>query len=185
MKAFRFIFIFLLMSLAGCQQESIDIGDKDLPKDVNNPLLLYAASLSDFSPRNVGIMPLSEVTMSSNGSEGHVRAFVSLHDSFNCQQKWPAVFRFEIYTRLFRTAQPKGKRVYIWPDIDLTDAKENNSYWQDFLRAYEFDLSFDANGGKDYILQVTCIIDEKRRISAELPLRVEEPEETSLQPPEQ
>ena len=181
MKAFvKFGFIFLLLALAGCQQPN-DADSRDLPRDVNKPEQAYDSSLAEFSAQKVTIMPLSEVKISADGREGQVRAFVSLHDSFNCQQKWPAVFRFEIYNRVFRSAQPRGKRIYIWPDIDLTDAKENNSYWRDFLRAYEFNLKFEYDGGKDYVLQVTCLIDERKRISAGAALQVKETSKPAAQ----
>jgi len=82
----------------------------------------------------------------------------------------PGVFRFELYERVVRSAEPKGRRIVIWPDIDLTGAAENNEYWRDFLRAYEFNLPFEAQIKQCYILQVTYLSPSGKRLSAELSL---------------
>jgi hypothetical protein len=93
-----------------------------------------------------------------------------LLDSFGCQVKSAGVFRFELYERVERSAEPKGRRVVIWPDIDLIDAAANNENWRDFLRAYEFNLDFDLQGSQNYVLQVTCLCPGGKRLSAEFGL---------------
>ena len=75
---------------------------------------------------------------------------VSLLDPFDCQIKSPGVFRFELYEYVQRSAEPKGQRVIIWPDIDLTECSENNNHWRDFLRAYEFNLDFGPQRNQCY-----------------------------------
>jgi hypothetical protein len=95
---------------------------------------------------------------------------VGLLDGFDCQVKSPVVFRFELYKKVERSAEPKGKRITIWEDIDLTEPGKNNEYWRDFLRAYEFILDFEPIGKPSYILQVTCLCPDGKRLSAEFAL---------------
>ncbi|MBL7215401.1 MAG: hypothetical protein ISS71_06960 [Phycisphaerae bacterium] len=59
---------------------------------------------------------------------------------------------------------PRGKRLIIWPDIDLTIPGKNNQYWKDYLRSYEFylPLGFSPQPNQNYLLEVTCLAVEKR-----------------------
>jgi hypothetical protein len=125
--------------------------------------------LSEYGPVKVDIMPLTEFTRTSNSKM--IKVYVSLLDAFDCQIKTPAVFRFELYDRVPRSAEPKGQRILIWPDINLTDAAKNNECWKDFLRAYEFNLPFKPENSKSYILQVTSLCASGRRLSAEFTLK--------------
>ena len=103
-----------------------------------------------------------------------INAYVSLLDAFGCQIKSPGQFRFELYEYIERSAQPKGPRVAIWPDFDLVDATKNNQYWRDFLRAYKFDLDFEPENNHRYILQITCMCPDSRRLIGERLLRYKE-----------
>jgi len=79
-----------------------------------------------------------------------------------------------LYERVQRSAEPKGKRIAMWPELDLTDPVTNNEYWRDFLRAYEFTLPIDQSAGDSHILQVTYFCPSGRRIASEFILsRVE------------
>ena len=128
--------------------------------------------LSEYGPVKVDIMPLTEFTSAGDGEKpSKIKVYVSLLDAFDCQIKTPAVFRFELYDRVPRSAEPKDKRILIWPDIDLTDAVKNNEYWRDFLRAYEFNLPFEPESSKSYILQITSLCSSGRRLSAEFTLK--------------
>jgi hypothetical protein len=124
-----------------------------------------------YSPEKMDIMPLTEF-VGVGDAEGTLRlnVYVSLLDWSGCQVKGPAIFRFELYEKVPRSGQQKGGRAIIWPDIDLTDRSENNRYWRDFLRAYEFNLDFGRRTGESYILQVTCLCPNGRRLSAEYEL---------------
>ncbi len=130
---------------------------------------------SRFAPAKINIMPLTEFISIGDTQQPNINLYVSLLDSFGSQIKSPAVFRFELYQRVLRSAEPKGRRVVIWPDIDLTDPAANNEYLRDFLRAYEFDLPFELRLGRtsqSYILQVTCMCPNGRRISGEFALKL-------------
>ncbi len=114
------------------------------------------------------ILPLTEIT---HEGQPEVKVYVSLLDWFGSQIKAPVVFRFELYGYVQRSSEPKGRRIVIWPDIDLTEPAENNKYWRDFLRAYEFNLPFEAESDKSYIIQATCLRPNGKRLSAEFTLK--------------
>jgi hypothetical protein len=99
-----------------------------------------------------------------------IKAYVSLLDSSDCQIKSPGTFRFELYAHVQGSSEPKGERVALWPDVDLTEAGENSSCWRDFLRAYEFNLDFEPQHDGRYILEVTCLCPTGRRLSDDFAL---------------
>jgi len=171
LRIYAYLFLLLLPFFFGCPSPPQDTAPPaPRPRDVN---IADSASVIiwDFAPAKVEIMPLTQITVTDDGRIGNLVVYLSLIDSFNCQQKWPAVFRFELYHRVFRAAEQKGKRVHIWPDIELTDPARNNKYWKDFLRAYQFNLNFTPAESADYVLLATCILPNQKRLSAELPLK--------------
>ncbi len=95
-----------------------------------------------------------------------VEVYIDLVDSFGYRIKAPGIFRLELYEFVARSGQSKGKRLFIWPDIDLTDADDNNEHWQDYLRVYVFNLKSDfrAVGGTEYILHATFLTGDERRL---------------------
>jgi len=124
-----------------------------------------------YVPAKIDIIPLTEfVCVGSAQDASKIRIYVSLLDSFDCQIKTPGTFRFELYRYIPRSAEPKGKRIVVWPDIDLTDTVENNNYWRDFLRAYEFNLDFQPEKDQSYILEATCLCPNDKRLSADFAL---------------
>ncbi len=124
-----------------------------------------------FAPTGIVILPLTELGPPSGGQGRRLNVFVSLVDAFGSQVKAPGTFRIELYDYVQRSAEPKGPRIAIWPDLDLTSASENQKYWRDFLRAYEFVVPAQISPEKTYVLEVTCIIPAGRRLSAEWMLR--------------
>ena len=162
----RIFFFVLLLVEAGCgpaTTESPPLGDNR-----SNLLSVYTA----YNPVKIDIMPLTEFIGAGGAEEApKINVYVSLLDPFGCQEKWPGVFRFELYEYVERSADEKGRRITIWPDIDLTDVVENNNHWRDFLRAYEFNLGFEPQSNQSYVLQVTCLCSSGRRLSAEFTLK--------------
>jgi hypothetical protein len=124
--------------------------------------------LAEYTPAKVDILPLTEFTREAGKTE--LKVYVSLLDEFGCQIKSPAVFRFELHNKVPRSAEPKGKRVAIWPDINLSDHVKNNEHWQDFLRSYKFDLPFQLEADQSYVLQATALCPNGKRLSAEFAL---------------
>jgi len=161
-----FLFVIFFIS-AGCELSS---SHPDTPAETNsdlNKLSFY----THFAPVKIDIMPLTEFISVDETQQAKIKLYVSLIDTFDSQIKSPGMFRFELYEYVQRSAEPKGKRIIIWPDIDLTEPSENNEYWRDFLRAYEFNLPFEQATNQSYILQVTCLRPNGKRISSEFTLR--------------
>ena len=135
-----------------------------------NVLSIYA----EYAPVKIDILPLTEFHINKETGQGDINLFVSLLDSFGSQIKSPCIFRFELYLRVERSSEPKGRRVMLWPDVDLINPKTNNEYWRNFLRAYEFKLPFEPQAEQSYILEVTCICPNNKRISSEFKLKTSE-----------
>ncbi|MHC4397213.1 MAG: hypothetical protein ACYS1A_16365 [Planctomycetota bacterium] len=169
MKSIIAIFcLCLVLAEAGC--ESVSLLTKTQSRSEKN--VDESSVYARYTPAKIEIMPLTEIVYTDDAEEeSKIIVYVSLLDSFGCQGKMPGVFRFELYERVVRSAEPKGRRVVIWPDIDLTKAVENNEYWRDFLRVYEFNLPFEAQINQCYILQVTYLCPSGKRLSAELSLK--------------
>jgi len=131
-----------------------------------------AAMPGGFAPIQIEILPLTELQQPPSGDQGaQLNVYVSLLDAFGSQIKAPGTMRFELYDYLQRSAEPKGRRIAIWPDIDLTNPSENQKYWRDFLRAYEFTLPAPVAQTGPYILEATCTCPGPRRLSAEFLLK--------------
>jgi len=181
----------LLLTYAGCEPVRTTASPPD-HNTANAPLCVY------YAPVKIDILPLTEIVAPpgglgpDGGSEPHkIDTYVSLLDSFGSQIKSPGKFRFELYEYVQRSAEPRGRRVMIWPEsdlsdpnassrhwIDLSDPAANNRSWRDFLRAYQFNLPFKPapNEGalrpdRDYILEATCLTPNGTRLTAEFGLK--------------
>jgi hypothetical protein len=157
----------LLFAVAGCELEH---NQPVTPDDPDSKLL---STYSQYAPARIDIMPLTEFVGSEGGDEAsRIKVLVSVFDAFDSQIKSPSTFRFELYEYLPRSAESKGKRIIIWrPDAGLTDAAENNKYWRDFLRAYEFNLPFKPEKNQTYVLQATALCPNGKRLSADFILK--------------
>ena len=109
----------------------------------------------------------SVVDDAENPNSSNISVYVSLLDSFDSSLKVPGIFRFELYEYVPRSSQPKGRRIAAWQDYDLSDPRENNKYWNDFLRAYHFELDGGGSSFKKgvYVLQATCMTPAGKRIA--------------------
>ena len=159
------LFMFFLCVNISCKQQS---GPPELIEQDNSEQSFIA--YSQYFPVKIDIIPLTEFIYKGDGQQAEINLYVSLLDSFGSQIKSPCTFRFELYQRVQRSAEPKGRRAIIWPDIDITDPAKNNEYWRNFLRAYEFNLPFQPETTQDYILEVTCLCPNNKRLSAEFSL---------------
>ena len=158
-----YVLVCLFLACAGCQPEA------SLDKASSSPKKL--AAYRAYYPAKIQILPLTEFVIDQPAQEPGLRIYVSLLDSFKDQMKSPGVFRFELYNYVPRSAEQKGRRIMIWPDIDLTDAAENNKYWKDFLRAYKFSLNFEPAPNQTYILQATCLSPNGKRLLNEFEIK--------------
>jgi beta-lactamase regulating signal transducer with metallopeptidase domain len=124
---------------------------------------------SGSTPSKLLILPHTRlVSSSAPDTESYIQAYVTLADESGARFKYPGTFRFELYEKRPGAAAPRGKRTNIWPDLDLTKAEQNNLYWQDFLRTYEFRLDFVPASNQKYFLQATFLGMDGKRLSATL-----------------
>jgi hypothetical protein len=162
----KLLFVFGLVLCIGCSGSTSDAG---FPFDFARP---GAAACERYGPARIDILPLTTLTQApDSGHDSILNVYICLLDSFDSQIKTPAVFRFELFEHVQRSADPKGKRLTIWPDIALTDPALNNNNWQDFLRAYQFSLPLQKLPAGNYILHATCITPADKRLYADFPLR--------------
>ncbi|MFA5292081.1 MAG: hypothetical protein WC496_03510 [Phycisphaerae bacterium] len=160
----RFIISFfaaiLMFSLFGCEQvqqtQSSDLYSKTFEKTCL------------FTSEKIKFNQLTEFTTS-----WQILAYIDVFDQFDSRMKAAGVWRFELYEYTPRSSDPMGTRLYLWPDIELTDAAKNQSFWQDFLHCYKFELSLDINltGDKTYILQAVCFTADGKRITDTIELK--------------
>ena len=121
-----------------------------------------------FAPARIAFTPWTEIKGPAQGEgKRQIHVFVRLVDAFNCDIKAPGGLRFELYEKLPRSIEPRGKRLVIWPDFDLTVAEQNNTYWRDFVHSYEFTLDLESSEAGIYILEATFIPPGGRRLTAQ------------------
>ena len=167
-KIFFVLSSILLLLQTGCEKKL------KFPDISNQPDKLEKLSVyTQYSPVEIDILPLTEFVNTSDAQQSQINLYVSLLDSFGSEIKSPCIFRFELYEKVVRSAEPKGRRVVIWPDIDLTEPAKNNQYWRNFLRAYEFDLPFGPAVNQTYILEVTCLCPTGRRLISDFTLEMQ------------
>ncbi len=155
----------LLVVIAGCDTTPPATGKS--PVEGN-----HAVISAGYDPAKIDISPLTELAPAdSSDQDWTINVYLGLLDSFDSQVKSPGVFRFELYEYVQRSGEPKGRRIAVWPDIDLTDAVLNNNYWRDFLRAYQFALPVESPAADSYILQVTFLSPPGKRLTDEFNLK--------------
>jgi hypothetical protein len=161
----KLFFVFALAFYAGCSTQP--------PAADSSPARFQdSAPSSNFGPARIDVLPITSISPASAADrDATIDAYVCLIDAFDSQIKAPVVFRFELFQRLQRSASPKGKRLIVWPDIDLTDPAVNSNLWQDFLRAYLFSLPLQKTSAENCILHVTVICPSGKRLTADYIVR--------------
>ncbi len=104
------------------------------------------------------------VATSSPKQPAEIKAYVELLDGSDSQLQMSGIFRFELYAWQPMASNPRGKRLVVWPDFDLTGGGARQQRWKSYLRAYEFHLplAFTPSPERRYVLEVTCLTGEKR-----------------------
>lgn len=169
-----FLSLVSLVLFAGCETPQESVASPSEPVVETGQTAVEppaAAPVGGFAPVAISILPLTELSQPEGAQGRRLSVYVSLLDPFGSQIKAPGTFRIELYDYVQRSAEPKGQRIAIWPDLDLTHPAENQKYWRDFLRAYEFVVPAAISSEKTYVLEVTCLIPAGRRLSAEWTLR--------------
>ena len=117
---------------------------------------------------NIHIMGLTEIVPTQGpGEQAILKVYIDLMDSFDRRMKSPGVFRLELYEFVPRSSDPRGSRLFIQPDLDLTDPAENDKYWQDHLRTYRFNLPLDfvPEPGSTFIIEATFLPPGGKRLN--------------------
>ena len=164
--AWVFFFAFLLTQVV-CESTRPEAEQPgQVGKDFN------ISDYSGYTAVKIDIVPLTEFIRpkDAQGPTG-ITVYLSLLDPFGCQIKSPGIFRFELYEKARGSAEPKGRRINIWPDFDLTEPSENNKHWRDFLRAYRFNLDLGQQINQGCVLEATCLCPDDRRLSADFELK--------------
>lgn len=97
-------------------------------------------------------------------SPARINAFVELLDADEMPRQAACSLRFELYEYQPHSANPRGKRLLIWPDVRLPDVASGEQHWKQSLQAYEFFLpmGFMPSPDQQYVLEATCLIGPKR-----------------------
>jgi len=168
MRNFIFLFVPFVVMLfisVGCEPEYSP------PARPATETITECETLKAYQPVKAVFLPLSDVRPSDKPTDPDtITAYVALQDSAGSAVKAPAIFRFELYQFRPLSADPKGKRLYIWDNINLNAFTENNRYWRDYLRAYEFKLRYNCPDCKKYVLEATCTCPSGRRLLATITL---------------
>ena len=160
----KLIFVLATAFYAGCSNTVSTSSSESAKTDP----AIYAR----YGPERIDVLPITSIVVTPASTHDYtINAYVGLLDAFGTQIKAPASFRFELFEQVQRSAEPKGKRLALWPDINLTDPVVNNNHWQDFLRAYLFSLPVQQPITGTCILQVTCFCPSGKRLSAEFLIR--------------
>ena len=126
--------------------------------------------LSGYAPVQIKILGPTRVFQDPQGIH-RIEIFVSILDVAGSSIKYPGTYRFELYRRLKRSADPRGKRILILPDISLIASNDNNQYWDDFIRCYVFQRECD-HPNEDLILQATFILPNGDRMTDQYTIEI-------------
>ncbi len=152
MNKFVVLLSFLILFSSGCAHKNMQTSQesKETRRRIN-------------SAKIVGLSEISFVDKSIPRSD--LKIYVDLLSKDRTNIAAPAIFRFELYDYQPYITNKRGKRIFLWKDIDLRDKKAAQKHWRSIFNSYEFDLSLPvALLKKKYLLVATVIVSEKKRI---------------------
>jgi len=166
MKIFRNMFLVLkrlsigllslgatALMLAGCQTTQV-------------PAQSDVQSAENVSIERVRISALTEfVAEPADPDKVRLKVLLECLDALGAPVPAPGVIRFELYEFHPLSSDPRGRRLWIWPEKDLTEADNADQYWKALLRGHEFYLPLDPvpRLEEKYVLEATCIDGQRRR----------------------
>lgn len=105
----------------------------------------------------VRLLVLTTLGPDAAGGGMQLRAYVQFEEGVEA-----ARLRFELYEFMPLDANPRGKRVMLWPAVE---SGPKDSYWRPHLGAYEFVLPVEAKIDieKTYLAEVSVLSEEGRR----------------------
>ena len=142
----------LLIVVTGCRTSHLPAPSDVLPES-NSPV------------ERIRISAITEFIQDSTTTDRvQVKTLVELLNASGAPIEAPCVLRFELYEFSPLSSDPRGRRLLIWPNQNLSDPDTNKEQWKDFLRGYEFVLpvEFALERGKKYVLEATCLINQRR-----------------------
>lgn len=116
--------------------------------------------------QRVQISPLTEFIADPENPDAHqLKVLLEVFDMSGLPVSTAGTVRFELYEFRPLSSDPRGRRLSIWPALDLSNAADAEKYWSQLLRGYEFYLPIDflPRGGRKYVLEVTCFDGQIRR----------------------
>ena len=125
-----------------------------------------AADFNDcdcFITKKFSVTPLTKFV--ETDGKASLKLVVDVLDSTGHRSKAPFNLQCSLYRYLPRTADNKGELVQVWQPISLDAIAENNKYWNDYLRSYEFGFELDSLPGQQwYLVEIACQIPSGNRI---------------------
>ncbi len=152
MKKLVFVLFSLLLLLSSCASESTQSNHK--AKDVKRTI------------DNAKVVGLSEISFVDKSiPRSYLKIYIDLLSKDRVNIAAPAIFRFELYNYQPYITNKRGKRVFIWKDIDLRDQKSAQKHWRSIFSSYEFNLDLPvALSNKKYLFVATVIVSANKRI---------------------
>ncbi len=162
----KFVLLLLFaIFFVGCQQQQQVSAIKNMQ---TGEVLTKAAFVV---PASIDVLPLTGFSDVTDDAKCKINIYICLIDVFGDKMKAQGLLRFELYEKKKMSVEPKGKKLAMWPDFDLASPGTNKKYWQEFLRAYKFNLDVEMPS-QECILVVTFVPVTKRRIFAEYTLKL-------------
>lgn len=123
-----------------------------------------------FAIKEFSVTPLTKFVEADD--KAVLKLVVDALDSTGHRSKARFSLQCSLYRYLPRTADNKGELVQSWRPISLDAAAENNEYWNDYLRSYEFELGLDDLPGEQwYLVEIACQIPSGNRLFYEFMLK--------------
>lgn len=156
--------VLIILAICSCRSPETVQQQTAPAVEINNQKQFHG-----YEPARIKITPLTEFAIEESEGTLKLQLYIDVLDEFDTRIKAPAVFRFELYEYVPRSGEEKGKRISFWPDIDLTGPVNNNEYWRDFLRCYQFALPLEEELEEEStcVLQATCITSTGKRLTTD------------------
>lgn len=122
-------------------------------KWLKNPL-----SVKNKRTANNPIAPISFIQPATKTQPAQVMAYITPQT----RPERDILYRFELYHYLPRSANPRGKRVAIWPDFNLGKPEPENPLWDPQTGSYRVCLPVPAPLSENvYLIELTEVMENR------------------------
>jgi len=159
------VLLALLVAAAGCGNRGWSFGLKGPAhqqlKDVPEPIDLML-------PKSIRVHPFTGRTFGDDGGIKGIDVRIEAVDAFGDATKAFGDFRFEMFSFVPNSLDPKGNHIATW-DESLLEPKKNLLHWDKITRTYIFKLQWDrpVPVGKRLVLLASFASPFTGRLSAE------------------